>query len=173
MVVEKESLCLYGYPDGSWEVKLPVVDVPSDLPEPFWDINHPREWMQKKDWRSFVAAHSDAWLLSLALFFGAWLGFGKSERYRSSPLFLLIFTSLNSSTMIVHKFCPFFDQCRCIFSSLLLLVIKGALRPLLQFSNSMPLAVLDLLSHAAPILWPISSKTAFEEKLLLCNNKIK
>lgn len=79
-VKEKDSLCLYGNPDGSWEVKIPVEDVPSELPEPFVGINQARDVFPDKEWRSFVAAHCDAWLLSVALFSIACIGFGKSQR---------------------------------------------------------------------------------------------
>lgn len=72
----KESLCLYGYHDGSWELKRPVEDVPSDFPEPNLGINHMRDTI--KDWQSFVAAHCDAWLFALAFFFCARIGFGNS-----------------------------------------------------------------------------------------------
>ncbi|KAG6397958.1 hypothetical protein SASPL_139408 [Salvia splendens] len=37
--------------------------------------------MQEKDWLSLVAVHSDAWLLSVAFYFGARFGFDKADRF--------------------------------------------------------------------------------------------
>lgn len=79
---EKENLCLYGLPNEGWEVNLPVEEVPPELPEPALGINFARDGMQEKDWLSLVAVHSDSWLLSVAFYFGARFGFGKSERKR-------------------------------------------------------------------------------------------
>ncbi|XP_009626109.1 PHD finger protein Alfin1-like [Nicotiana tomentosiformis] len=79
---EKENLCLYGLPSETWEVNLPVEEVPPELPEPALGINFARDGMQEKDWLSLVAVHSDSWLLSVAFYFGARFGFGKSERKR-------------------------------------------------------------------------------------------
>lgn len=79
---EKENLCLYGMPNETWEVNLPVEEVPPELPEPALGINFARDGMQEKDWLSLVAVHSDSWLLSVAFYFGARFGFGKSERKR-------------------------------------------------------------------------------------------
>ncbi|CAA0831304.1 PHD finger protein ALFIN-LIKE 6 [Striga hermonthica] len=81
-LVEKENLCLYGLPNETWEVNLPVEEVPPELPEPALGINFARDGMQEKDWLSLVAVHSDSWLLSVAFYFGARFGFGKSERKR-------------------------------------------------------------------------------------------
>lgn len=39
----QENLCLYGYHDGSWEVTLPVEEVPPELPEPTLGINFARD----------------------------------------------------------------------------------------------------------------------------------
>ncbi|XP_023156315.1 putative RING zinc finger and PHD zinc finger domain family protein isoform X1 [Zea mays] len=79
---EKENLCLYGFPNESWEVNLPAEEVPPDLPEPALGINFARDGMQEKEWLSMVAAHSDAWLLSVAFYFGARFGFNKNDRKR-------------------------------------------------------------------------------------------
>ncbi|ANM61723.1 alfin-like 6 [Arabidopsis thaliana] len=79
---EKENLCLYGLPNETWEVNLPVEEVPPELPEPALGINFARDGMQEKDWVSLVAVHSDSWLLSVAFYFGARFGFGKNERKR-------------------------------------------------------------------------------------------
>ncbi|CAK9321995.1 unnamed protein product [Citrullus colocynthis] len=79
---EKENLCLYGLPNETWEVNLPVEEVPPELPEPALGINFARDGMQEKDWLSLVAVHSDSWLLAVAFYFGARFGFGKTERKR-------------------------------------------------------------------------------------------
>lgn len=78
---EKENLCLYGYPEETWEVNLPAEEVPPELPEPALGINFARDGMQRKDWLSLVAVHSDAWLLAVAFYYGA--RFDKNERYKS------------------------------------------------------------------------------------------
>ncbi|XP_072977181.1 PHD finger protein ALFIN-LIKE 5-like [Typha angustifolia] len=79
---EKENLCLYGFPNEHWEVNLPAEEVPPELPEPALGINFARDGMQEKDWLSLVAVHSDAWLLSVAFYFGARFGFDKVQRKR-------------------------------------------------------------------------------------------
>ncbi|XP_009340458.2 PHD finger protein ALFIN-LIKE 4 [Pyrus x bretschneideri] len=79
---DKENLCLYGFPNEEWEVNLPAEEVPPELPEPALGINFARDGMQERDWLSLVAVHSDAWLLSVALYFGAIFGFDKTERER-------------------------------------------------------------------------------------------
>lgn len=82
---DKENLCLYGHPNESWEVNLPAEEVPPELPELALGINFARDGMQRKDWLSLVAVHSDCWLLSVAFYFGARLN--RNERKR---LFSLI-----------------------------------------------------------------------------------
>ncbi|WCJ42747.1 PHD finger protein ALFIN-LIKE 5 [Euphorbia peplus] len=79
---EKENLCLYGFPNEQWEVNLPAEEVPPELPEPALGINFARDGMQEKDWISLVAVHSDAWLLSVAFYFGARFGFDNTDRKR-------------------------------------------------------------------------------------------
>ncbi|XP_042050992.1 PHD finger protein ALFIN-LIKE 4-like [Salvia splendens] len=79
---EKENLCLYGFPTEQWEVNLPAEEVPPELPEPALGINFARDGMQEKDWLALVAVHSDAWLLSVAFYFGARFGFDKADRKR-------------------------------------------------------------------------------------------
>ncbi|KAJ7566471.1 hypothetical protein O6H91_02G104700 [Diphasiastrum complanatum] len=77
---DKENLCLYGYPNEEWEVNLPAEEVPPELPEPALGINFARDGMQRKDWLSLVAVHSDVWLYAVAFFYGA--RFDKFERKR-------------------------------------------------------------------------------------------
>ncbi|KAL5673142.1 hypothetical protein ACJX0J_017448, partial [Zea mays] len=84
---EKENLCLYGYPDETWEVTLPAEEVPPEIPEPALGINFARDGMNEKDWLALVAVHSDSWLLSVAFYFGARFGFDREARRR---LFSLI-----------------------------------------------------------------------------------
>ncbi|KAI7727689.1 hypothetical protein M8C21_008152 [Ambrosia artemisiifolia] len=79
---EKENLCLYGFPSEQWEVNLPAEEVPPELPEPALGINFARDGMQGNEWLSLVAVHSDAWLLSVAFYFGARFGFDKADRKR-------------------------------------------------------------------------------------------
>ncbi|KAL2337746.1 hypothetical protein Fmac_012192 [Flemingia macrophylla] len=68
---DKENLCLYGHPNETWEVTLPVEEVPPELPEPALGINFARDGMNRRDWLSLVAVHSDSWLLSVAFYIGA------------------------------------------------------------------------------------------------------
>jgi hypothetical protein len=68
---EKENLCLYGFPEEAWEVNLPAEEVPPELPEPALGINFARDGMQRKDWLSLVAVHSEAWLIAVAFYYGA------------------------------------------------------------------------------------------------------
>lgn len=79
---EKENLCLYGFPSEQWEVNLPAEEVPPELPEPALGINFARDGMVERDWLALVAVHSDAWLLSVAFYFGARFGFDKADRKR-------------------------------------------------------------------------------------------
>jgi hypothetical protein len=82
---EKENLCLYGHSSETWEVNLPAEEVPPELPEPALGINFARDGMDRKDWLTLVAVHSDSWLLSVAFYFGARLN--RNDRKR---LFSLI-----------------------------------------------------------------------------------
>jgi hypothetical protein len=61
---DKENLCLYGNPDGTWEVQLPAEEVPPELPEPALGINFARDGMQVRTptmerngvWKIFCAS---------------------------------------------------------------------------------------------------------------------
>jgi len=77
---DKENLCLYGLPDGTWAVAPPAEEVPPEMPEPALGINFARDGMQRRDWLSLVAVHSDSWLISVAFFFGARLN--ANDRYQ-------------------------------------------------------------------------------------------
>ena len=98
ILIEKENLCLYGLPNETWEVNLPVEEVPPELPEPALGINFARDGMQEKDWLSLVAVHSDSWLLAVAFYFGARFGFGKTERYAT---ILFGYTSSFNTTLFL------------------------------------------------------------------------
>ncbi|KAE8711661.1 PHD finger protein ALFIN-LIKE 1 [Hibiscus syriacus] len=82
---EKENLCLYGHPNESWEVTLPAEEVPPELPEPALGINFARDGMNRKDWLSLVAVHSDSWLISVAFYLAARL-----NRHERKSLFRMI-----------------------------------------------------------------------------------
>lgn len=99
ILIEKENLCLYGLPNETWEVNLPVEEVPPELPEPALGINFARDGMQEKDWLSLVAVHSDSWLLAVAFYFGARFGFGKTERYAT---ILFGYTSSFNTTLFLN-----------------------------------------------------------------------
>ncbi|CAM0955460.1 unnamed protein product [Alopecurus aequalis] len=79
---EKENLCLYGYPNETWEVTLPAEEVPPEIPEPALGINFARDGMNEKDWLALVAVHSDSWLLAVSFYFAARFGFDKEARRR-------------------------------------------------------------------------------------------
>ena len=68
---DRENLCLYGEPEGSWKVDLPEEEVPPELPEPVLGINFARDGMQRQDWIALIAVHSDAWLTAVAFYYGA------------------------------------------------------------------------------------------------------
>jgi hypothetical protein len=59
-------------------VNLPAEEVPLELPEPALGINFARDGMERKDWITLVAVHSDSWLLSVAFYLGARLN--RNER---------------------------------------------------------------------------------------------
>lgn len=81
---ERENLCLYGEPDGSWAVDVPAEEVPAELPEPCLGINFARNGMVMRDWLALVAVHSDSWLLSVAFYHGARLDFsGRAKLFKS------------------------------------------------------------------------------------------
>jgi hypothetical protein len=72
---DKENLCLYGLPNGSWEVSPPAEEVPPELPEPALGINFARDGMLRRDWLTLVAVHSDSWLISVVFFCDSWVIF--------------------------------------------------------------------------------------------------
>lgn len=79
---DKENLCLYGFHNEHWEVNLPAEEIPPEIPEPVLGINFARDGLREEDWLSLVAVHSDAWLISVAFYFGARFGFDRAERKR-------------------------------------------------------------------------------------------
>nr|BAV58196.1 alfin-like protein [Ulva partita] len=88
---DKDNLCLYGEPDGSWALDLPAEEVPAELPEPCLGINFARDGMARKEWLALVAVHSDAWIMSVAFYYGAKLNF---EQRKS------LFNQMNSSSTL-------------------------------------------------------------------------
>ncbi|KAL2477661.1 PHD finger protein ALFIN-LIKE 7 [Forsythia ovata] len=78
---EKRELCLFAYPDGTWEVNEPP-QTPPEIPDPSVGINRAREGIPVNDWLKNVASYSDAWLLAVAFYFSSRFGFGRSERDR-------------------------------------------------------------------------------------------
>ncbi|KAL6756904.1 T5E21.1 [Haematococcus lacustris] len=82
---DRENLALFAFPDGQWSVDLPASEVPPEVPEPALGINFAREGMDRGDWLSLCALHSDSWLLALAFYKGA--RFNREER---QELFALI-----------------------------------------------------------------------------------
>mmetsp|Transcript_118 Transcript_118/g.418 ORF Transcript_118/g.418 Transcript_118/m.418 type:complete len:261 (+) Transcript_118:498-1280(+) len=79
---DRDNLCLYGEPEGTWIVDLPAEEVPPELPDPVLGINFARDGMAKRDWLSLVAVHSDSWLLSVAFFFAASLdAYGRARLF--------------------------------------------------------------------------------------------
>ena len=42
---QKDNLCLYGHPTGTWTVELPAEEVPPETPEPSLGINFARDGM--------------------------------------------------------------------------------------------------------------------------------
>ena len=78
--LDKENLCMYRHPNESWEVTLPAEEVPPELPEPALGIIFARAGMNRIDWLSLVAVHSDPWLISVAFYLGARLK--RNERKR-------------------------------------------------------------------------------------------
>jgi hypothetical protein len=62
---ERENLCLYGLPDGTWAVDLPAEEVPPEIPEPALGINFARDgmtvserWMNLRDAGHCTTQHS-------------------------------------------------------------------------------------------------------------------
>lgn len=58
---------------------MPAEEVPAELPEPCLGINFARDGMARKEWLALVAVHSDAWLMSVAFYYGAKLNI--EQRY--------------------------------------------------------------------------------------------
>ncbi|KAK9128048.1 hypothetical protein Syun_016845 [Stephania yunnanensis] len=82
---KEECLCLYGHPDGRWEVKVPPPELPPELSDPVLGINFERDEMPRDRWLMMVACHSHSWLIAVAFYFG--FHFNRKER---EHLFTLI-----------------------------------------------------------------------------------
>lgn len=81
-------MCLFGLPDGSWELRLPEDMVPPDLPEPMLGVNYGKDETPLEQWLLTVAAHSDSWLIALAFSIASNFHFGKKQRYKSPSVFI-------------------------------------------------------------------------------------
>ena len=77
---EKPYMCLYGYPNETWEVKEAPV-VPHEFPEPSLGVNFAKDEMKLKDWIAHIAIHSDIWIYSYAFYIAARAGFDNETRY--------------------------------------------------------------------------------------------
>ncbi|KAK9068939.1 hypothetical protein SSX86_013055 [Deinandra increscens subsp. villosa] len=84
---DKADLCLFGYPNESWEVTVPSETVPSEIPEPTTGINFARDGSDRRDWVYMVAVHSDSWLMAVAFYHAGCAGLNSVKRNR---LFTLI-----------------------------------------------------------------------------------
>ena len=78
---DEKALCLFGLPDGTWEVSQLPEEVPVQLPEPVCGINFARDVTPKKVWLSMIAIHSDAWLMSIAFYHAGRVSFDRVGRY--------------------------------------------------------------------------------------------
>jgi hypothetical protein len=72
-------------------VKLPLEDVPVELPEPVCGINFARDGTPKKVWLSMIAIHSDAWLMSMAFYHAGRVAFDRDDRYASFLLLMMLY----------------------------------------------------------------------------------
>lgn len=122
---EKENLCLYGLPNGGWEVSLPVEEVPPEMPEPALGINFARDGMRRRDWLSLVAVHSDAWLVSVAFFFAAKLN--GNDRYLICYVFPLGWfqCTVHSFSRSCHISCRLAPATSAVDSTLILCCALG------------------------------------------------
>ncbi|XBI92494.1 PHD finger protein ALFIN-LIKE 4-like [Triticum dicoccoides] len=84
---DEKALCLFGLPDGTWEVSQLPEEIPVQLPEPVCGINFARDVTPKKVWLSMIAIHSDAWLMSIAFYHAGRVSF---DRVGREQLFRLI-----------------------------------------------------------------------------------
>ncbi|CAL9057853.1 unnamed protein product [Musa banksii] len=89
---EKPYMCLYGYPNETWEVKEAPV-VPHEFPEPSLGVNFAKDEMKLKDWIAHIAIHSDIWIYSYAFYIAARAGFDDETRSR-------LFNMINSNPTI-------------------------------------------------------------------------
>lgn len=96
----KEPMCLYGYPDGSWELTLPEEMVPPGLPEPTRGINRRSEYVNRNDYLSFVARSSDSWLMGVAFFLTTHLD--ANQRYVTTKLLLLLLLLRFTNSYFMH-----------------------------------------------------------------------
>lgn len=119
IIVEKENLCLYGHSNESWEVNLPAEEVPPELPEPALGINFARDGMNRRDWLSLIAVHSDCWLLSVAFYLGARLKGNERYNFLSYNIFFWV--------ALLNTFIPVYLNVMAIFLFICMLHELGEL----------------------------------------------
>lgn len=68
--------------------------MPPEIPEPALGINFARDGLDENEWLYMVAAHSDSWILAVAFYFGARVGFDKADRKK-------LFTMINDLPTIL------------------------------------------------------------------------
>ena len=96
-------MCLYGYPDGSWELTLPEEMVPPGLPVPTRGINRRRDYMNRSDYLTLVAHHSDSWLMGVTFFLSTYLA--ANQRYVTTTVAAATttITTTTTNTTSFHK----------------------------------------------------------------------
>lgn len=110
-----------GEPSGAWALDLPAEEVPAELPEPCLGINFARDGMARKEWLALVAVHSDAWLMSVAFYYGAKLNSDQrcASDQTSTPRYAL--TSCFSATPAsCHRLIGLSDEkrrCICVLAA--------------------------------------------------------
>ncbi|XP_019190551.1 PREDICTED: PHD finger protein ALFIN-LIKE 4-like [Ipomoea nil] len=75
------KLFLMGHPGEEWEVNFAGRGMHGELPQPHSGINFARERMEKREWLTMLAIHSDIWLLAVAFSFSSSLGHDKADKY--------------------------------------------------------------------------------------------
>ncbi|XP_019188886.1 PREDICTED: PHD finger protein ALFIN-LIKE 9-like [Ipomoea nil] len=76
------KLCLIGHPGERWEVNIAEEEMHVVLPQPLRGINFGRDRMDKREWLTMLALHSDTWLLRVAFNFSSRFRHDKADRSR-------------------------------------------------------------------------------------------
>ncbi|KAF8019260.1 hypothetical protein BT93_G0053 [Corymbia citriodora subsp. variegata] len=101
---EEEPMCLFGLPDGTWELRLPKDMVPPDLPEPTLGVNYGKTETSVDQWLRTVAAHSDSWLMAVAFSIASNFHFGKKQR-------MALFNKINDLPTVLEAVKQFYQEC--------------------------------------------------------------